>query len=97
MEEGQIASWGTGTTGAIVTHLHTRWLALQLGLQGSLASVSSALALVTWMHTHVTEMSPATWPREWVEHQTQYGVCKEPPVGTAKAEGFEEKNNEPAT
>lgn len=36
-------------------------------------------------------------PSEWVEHQTQYGVCKESQAGTGKTEGFEENNNEPAT
>lgn len=32
----------------------------------------------------VTEMSTATCHQPMVEHQTQYGVCKEPQAGTGK-------------
>lgn len=61
----------------------------ELWLQDSLANVSSAFTLVTWMRTHVTEASAGA--SEWVEHQTQYGVCKEPQAGTGKAEAWRKR------
>lgn len=91
MEEGQSSQLGDRDNWR---HLYTPLHSLagsRTAAQGSLANVSSAFALGTGMHTHVTEMSPATWPSEWVEHQTQYGVCKGPPVGTGKAEALRKR------